>query len=262
MIAAWVNQFREVYTPEASALFARMSVQPDSTRKRLIDNLITSLKSNNLWTKLDAFYVFASHDSQASLLNWVAVNNCVAVNSPTFTTDRGYTGDGTTSYLNTQINPTTYPSPKFVQDNAHLGVWVNSDIVSGTMVDVGITNSNLNSHANASNVFNGPANSGTYSQSGGATTAVGHSMWTRDSATTGQYWKNGAAQSAITTTTTAIRNASMLVCASNTSNTGTVVPGSFSARLIEATHWGSNLSSTEVLAMKNSLQTYLTAIGA
>ena len=44
--------------------------------------------------------VQAAHSSQAALLNWVSTSYpSSTVNSPTFTTDRGYAGDGVSSYV-------------------------------------------------------------------------------------------------------------------------------------------------------------------
>ena len=79
------------YSAEATALFARMSTQPDDTRKGLINTFIVGLTTASLWTKLDALYVFAAGDTQAALLNWKgATYNASVVGSPVFTADRGY----------------------------------------------------------------------------------------------------------------------------------------------------------------------------
>jgi hypothetical protein len=79
------------YSAEATALFARMSTQPDDTRKGLINTFIVGLTTASLWTKLDALYVFAAGDTQAALLNWKgATFDASEVGSPVFTADRGY----------------------------------------------------------------------------------------------------------------------------------------------------------------------------
>src|SRR5262249_48812132 len=62
--------------------------------------------------------------AQAARLNWVADQyNLTAVNSPTFTTDRGYTGNGTTSNLDTGFNPTVAVGAKYALNNAALSLW-------------------------------------------------------------------------------------------------------------------------------------------
>ena len=60
-----------LFDPAATALFARMTVQPDNTRKALINSTIVGLKASGIWAKADALYVTAAHDAQSARLNWV-----------------------------------------------------------------------------------------------------------------------------------------------------------------------------------------------
>ncbi|UXA19562.1 hypothetical protein [Mycobacterium sp. SMC-4] len=88
------------YEPEAISLFDRMDVRPNFDRRHAINRLIKDLKDYNLWSRLDGLYVFAAHTAQAGLLNWRRdAANMTALNSPTFTEDRGFTGDGVSSSL-------------------------------------------------------------------------------------------------------------------------------------------------------------------
>ena len=91
---------------ETSALIARMSTPPSASRIAAIDLLITTLKAASIWSKLDVLQVYAAADQQAALLNWVSTSfNASVVNAPTFTADRGFNGNGTTSYVNTGFKP-------------------------------------------------------------------------------------------------------------------------------------------------------------
>src|SRR5690606_7666747 len=112
------------YLPEAQALFDRFTTPPTTARKNLINDLFAALMEAGVYSKLDAFYIFAQYDEQAALQNWVADQyNSNPVNSPTFTVDRDYVGNGTSSYLDSQFNPSTAVSPKFVQNSAYFGIW-------------------------------------------------------------------------------------------------------------------------------------------
>lgn len=113
------------YEAEAVTLFAAMSVQPDSTRKNLINSTITTLKSAGIWNRLNPFWMLAAHDAQAARLNWKNPSTfaLTAVNSPTFTTDRGYAGNGSTSYLNTGWDPSNNGGGIYTQNDAHIAVW-------------------------------------------------------------------------------------------------------------------------------------------
>lgn len=102
--------------PETLATIARMSSAPGDAYVMAYDNLIKSIKggqslalgTNNLITKFDCLYIRAAHHSQAALLNWAKnAHDATAVNSPTFTTNRGYKSNGTTSYLDLNYNPST-----------------------------------------------------------------------------------------------------------------------------------------------------------
>jgi len=89
--------------PEADLLIDTMTVRPQGNRAFLISDTIRRLKAADIWAKLDVLWMLAAHDAQAARLNWKnpASFALTAVNSPTFTTDRGYAGNGSTSYLNT-----------------------------------------------------------------------------------------------------------------------------------------------------------------
>ncbi len=107
----YLTDINAVYSPEAAALLSRMTVTPSTARKQLIDALIATLVGAGIWAKLDALYLLAAHDAQAARLNWIADRyNLTAVNSPTFTTDRGYAGTGAAMYLDTGFNPATAAS--------------------------------------------------------------------------------------------------------------------------------------------------------
>lgn len=111
------------YDADAETLFAAMSVEPDDTRKGLINTAIVDLKAAGVWDELDELWFFAAHAEQAGLLGWKRYKDCLAVNAPTFTTDRGFAGDGTTSYLNTQFVPST-DGVNFTQNDASMMCYV------------------------------------------------------------------------------------------------------------------------------------------
>lgn len=85
---------------ETTTLLAQMAVQPTTAQVTTIDTLIASLKSAGVWDKLDRLFMLNLHTSQASLLDWRnPTNTGTAVNSPTFTAYSGFTGNGSSSYV-------------------------------------------------------------------------------------------------------------------------------------------------------------------
>ncbi len=88
------------------ALIARMTAAPDSARRGQIDALVRALKIAGIWPKLAALYLTAAHDAQAARLNWVSGSHDLTEHGAlTFTADRGYTGDGSTGYLDSGWSP-------------------------------------------------------------------------------------------------------------------------------------------------------------
>jgi hypothetical protein len=62
-------------------------------------------------------------NSSFATLNWKNpnANQSTLVNSPTFTANQGFNGNGTSSYINTNYNPSTFSSPKYLLNDASLG---------------------------------------------------------------------------------------------------------------------------------------------
>jgi hypothetical protein len=122
-LSAWTDGVS--YDADAEAYFAAMSVEPDATRKGLLNDLIVGLKADSVWTKITWLSVLAAHDAQAARVNIkTPAQVATAINSPTFTTDLGYAGDGATSYLDTGLAGTIF------------GTGANIDLSLFAMVDV------------------------------------------------------------------------------------------------------------------------------
>jgi hypothetical protein len=96
---------------ETTALIAAMTNKPTAARQSLINYTIYNLKKSGFWARIDKLLVFACHSNDAgeALLDWKnpSLNPALAVNAPTFTIDRGFTGDGASSYVNTKFTPST-----------------------------------------------------------------------------------------------------------------------------------------------------------
>lgn len=243
------------YSAEATALFARMSVAPDATRKGHIDTLIGVLKTAGIWSKLDLFYILAAHDAQAARLNWVSSSyDCTAVNSPTFTVDRGYQGDGATSCLDTGFNPGNAAGRKYAQNSAHLSFW--SRTAGETAGDMG-SDTNLCFFARVpTNTLIHRVNNG----AGSVTNTDGSGDFiasrTGSAAADSIAYRNGVALGAAANASGAVPTTGTLTLLKRNS------PASFSNRQHAAASVGSGLTAAEALALYNARQAYMTAVGA
>jgi hypothetical protein len=94
------------------------------------NTLLRELKSYGIWNKLDSFCVFANDGgSNFALIDWKRLSLYTAVNSPTFTINSGFLGNGTSSYIDTNFNIST--GTNYTLNNASRNWWA-FDSGSGT----------------------------------------------------------------------------------------------------------------------------------
>ena len=110
---------------------------PSSGQQTLQNQLVVDLKSAGIWSKLDTFAVFATDgDSDFALIDWIRLIDYTAFNSPTFTTNQGFTGNGTSSYIDTNYNPNTN-KVNLTINSASIGFWQRSSSVARPSVEIG-----------------------------------------------------------------------------------------------------------------------------
>jgi len=96
---------------------------PSESQQNLQNNLLKSLKTLGIWDKLDSFAMFATDgDVGFSLICWKRLVKMTAVNSPTFTANEGFTGNGTSSRINSGLTPDG--SGNYKLNAASFGVFV------------------------------------------------------------------------------------------------------------------------------------------
>lgn len=122
----------ESLLPQTLALVQAMNPAPDPARIALINTTIAALISGGQWALLDVLHVYAAHAPGPALLNWLNPNTFAAtlINAPLFTTDRGFTSNGTTSSVGTTYVASTN-AINFAQDNASAWCWNRADVTFG-----------------------------------------------------------------------------------------------------------------------------------
>lgn len=249
------------YIPEATALFARMTTQPDATRKGLINDVIGDLIDAGLWADHQAFWVQAAHNAQAGRLDWLGNHNLSAIGSPTFTTDKGYAGNGATSYLSTGLNPSE--SEVASQNDTSMWVWLNDgDTAAGSSTAVMgavSTNSLLIIPRNASDTLAGRINATSSVGFTGATatTRLGFSALSR-TAVGASEGRHDALAGTDGHASTGLVGAELYIGAYN--NGG--IPASLVNNGIAAAGFAAGLSSAKLDDLYDIIGGYLTAIGA
>jgi hypothetical protein len=233
-------------------------------RQSLVRALIAGLKTDGIFTKLDRLWLLPAENQPSALTDIVANSLATAVNSPTFTTDRGYTGEDNaspTKYISTTFNPSG-GGFNYTLNLCHLSVWLTTNTtVSSGGATVGSADS-----GNESVLFT-PFAGGTIfgrlnvTGGGGFGTDSSYNHYytiTRNTSTTVQAYRDGAAfGSPIGGTTTALVNRPMFMLAYNSG--GSVAYGN--SNQVAAVSMGGLLSSTDAANLYTRLRTYMTAVG-
>ena len=247
--------FPRAVVPQTQSLIARMSVAPSAARVRVIDTLVRALVAAGVWPKLDALYLLAAHHEQAARLNWVsAAHTMTAVNSPTFTVDRGFNGNGTTSYMNTTFNPGAAAGAKFVRDSAFLGIWSLTNS-SNAINDIGHWNGAVGAAIQAriaGNIFSVAANSGVLTGDP-SLTSVGFFAWSRTNATTVDKYVNDALVRTQTSASAAVNNIPFYLGALNQNG----APQQVNTRQYACVLIGDGFRMEEEAATYSALRSYL-----
>lgn len=94
--------------------------------------LLAALALETFWAKLDAFYLMVGSDRLVNRVNPGTYD--LTLTGAVYATDIGIFCDGVNDLIDTNFNPTTAVSPKFVQNDASYGFWNRSShpITTGT----------------------------------------------------------------------------------------------------------------------------------
>ena len=246
------------FTPQALALFARMSPTPSPSRKVLINQTIAALIGAGVWTKLSMLKVQAAHSSQAALLNWVSTSYpSSTVNSPTFTTDRGYAGDGVSSYVASGYVPSADSN------------WTSTDHSFGRVLntfaggyDFGLFDNGASKYAYVNTSGLGTSVTvGDSGYTGTSQTISGQTHVTASRVSDSGYvlYSNGAFLATETVSGGSASSIEMRIGSVEVTYGG---PSAYSASRVSAVYVGKGLTSGEALALYTALQNYMTGVGA
>jgi hypothetical protein len=230
-----------------------------AARFTLVNTMIAGMRSDGVWAKLDGLWIFAGENTPSALTDMVATRLATtAVSAPTFTIDRGYTGDGVANHVDTTWNPTTN-AVNFSNNSAHWSVWsltagANATFdfgnvygASGNHILCEFTDTNAYFRVNSTNA--GPTS--------GPSPGNGHFMGSRTSAVQVDGYRNGG--SIGTSGADAESNPESRAVWACGCNDGTTPV--FSTRQQAMCSMGGGLTAGDATNFYNRLRTYMTAIG-
>ena len=228
---------------------------PSASQQVLQNQLVVDLKAAGVWSKLDTFGVFATDGSgDFALIDWIRVSNYTAVNSPTFTVNQGFQGNGVSSYIDMLYNPSV-DAVNLALDNNHIMAYnLNATATSGAMISSFGT-----SYLELIN-DNGSTRLISFNMSTlGETPALplneqdGCFISSRDNSANYIIYKNASVLATATRPSSSIANAAMRLLARSNNTIYGVGELSFASV-------GSNLSATEAPDFYTALNTYMTSI--
>jgi len=245
---------------DALALFNRASVMPDDTRKNLINDFVVGIKDDlsilNLSDAFDCLWFLAAHDQQFSSLNWVENDhNLTEVLSPAWTLDRGFQGNGSTSYLRTDFIPST-DAVNYTLDNAGFGAYSRTE-GQQTTVEIGVTSSGTGSNSlfRIAGDLSGSRVNNPNAELLSNTSGTKLISLERTASTGFQIFRDGSSLGTTSQTSTTLPTLEFYILAFN--NVGTA--GFFSTRELSMGYIAKAGIQTD---LKNRTNTYLTALGA
>jgi hypothetical protein len=159
IVGSQIGQFDVSYQAILNYATTQGYTKPSAAQQIKQNKLVLDLKAAGVWSKLDTFAVFATDgNNNFALIDWKRLSQYTAINSPTFTTNEGFTGNGTSSYIDTNFIPSTN-GVNFTLNNASRMAWV-SGTSTNTIIDGngGQNNSFMNKSNSNSQRFNSSSN--------------------------------------------------------------------------------------------------------
>lgn len=253
-LSGFETKYKEVLA-RATTLGYTLPSAPQQIKQNL---MMKSLIDQGILSELDFFHVYANDGSNLfSTINWVTpmLHQHTLFDSPSFTTNQGFAGNGSSMYINTNFKPQTN-GVKYQQNSASYGYYIFSGGNTGLTVRFGARTGFDNQHSyEFRNKF---ADINTSSQTDvGTVLTNGFRHFNRSGAATTQRFINGVLNGTSAAISSTPTNFDFYVLALN--NAGTPSLHATNAERISIVFGGGDLSSKA--AIFNTIVTnYITSL--
>lgn len=240
-VAAWV----------AAVKAAGGTVSNDQASR--VTDLLAALKGGGVWPLLDRLWLFAAEDSTQALTDIKSLAVATAVNSPTFTENRGYAGNGTTAYIDSNFNPST-AGGNYARNDALFGCWIEtaSSLTARVYMAPYISQYSFLSKASSS-AYGWPVNQSA-TQTYNFVSEEGLWSLQRTGASATELFKDGASVATGTTGSTALENRNIFILIDQAG--GSPVDGRLASAFA-----GKSLTTVQQSAFYTAMRAYMTAVG-
>lgn len=244
---------------EAAAVAAAFTTPPSRSRASAIDFLVGALKSAGTWSKMDVLYLQAAADSQAARINWKnpGTNTLTVTGTAPFTADSGYQSDGSTGYLD--VGAAYGGFSQLVLDSVHLGAYTGGTLAgSGFWFPLGRASGSgryvLGSSVGATSLTTRLSTNTLQTLSTSISAANTHFISTRRNSTSSEGYSNGSSVGTDATVSSDVGSGNAVILQSGGSTF------SDSGFIVRCTHFGSQLSGTEITDTYNAIHTYMQTV--
>ena len=235
---------------------------PTAPQQIVQNQLVLDLKAGGIWNKLDVLYIFANDGgTEFARLNWKNpnVNLATLFNPLTFTTNQGFNGNGTSSYINTNYIPSTVGN-NYQLNDCSFGYWAFSGLqTGGSRVNIGTRNSSISGltypvgtsensvFINTNNILNVTLNA--------SSSNLGLRHFNRVSSSGSRYYNSTGLVGSNTNISSDISNVPFFVCALNSAN----APSFNTTTRISIMFAGSSLANDNTV-LNTAFNTYITSL--
>lgn len=234
---------------ESAAFLARVTAQ-DATHTLAYQNLICGLVTDGIWTKLDAVYMTKANEAATALTNLKSSSfGASAISAPTFAANAGYTGNGSSSYIDTSFNPST-AGGNWTQNSATIAVWVgaNAQYTGGAVGQSSATGASYIYPRYTDNLAYVRINQSTDSTVA-STDSSGFFVLSRTGASAVRFERNGSLLSTFSVASATVSSASMSI----------LFGGNYFSGQVRAAIFGGGLTQTEMGNLYTRVNTYMGA---
>ena len=233
-----------------------------ATQRGYVNTLITSLKAHSLWTIQERIWLHASENIKQATIDIVNLGVATEVSSPSFTASQGYTGNGSSSYLDTGWSS----GSNYTQNSASISAYIrtsragNNNYAALARVDTATTGTSDMIWPLSGGVFSYDVNDGAFSNQPANTNAQGFWTASRTGASTLALYKNSNSTAFGTATTASgslASNTNFYIGARSNNNSAEW----FSTDQIAITTIGAGMSAANVAQFQTDLNAYMTSLG-
>ena len=221
--------------------------------------LICGMVTDGTWALMDVFYVFATDTAADAELNLMSTSyGLTQTGTVTFTANQGFTGNGSTGYLNTGWSPSTN-GVQYTQNSASLGA---CSFTSATSSAYFLGARDVSGDSGFITASTGPVQSYSINMTTGSPfssgTSLGSDIITRTGASAIAAYINGSSVASGAPTSVAPPSSLLYILAYDLAGTAS----NFYAGQLGYAFAGAGLTSTQVSNVYSRLHTFLSAVGA